>query len=81
MIHFKIFIQCLFTIGDKGKPLIIWISQQPQCFKNVDHKTKMGMMQKSNAKTQMMSSVFEEWLLAFSKKNEHPAKKHILIFR
>ena len=61
----KVRLTCLVgstVLGEKLKPLVIWKSDKPRCFKNVD-VSKLGVIYKANKKAWM--SEFS-WLSEFS---------------
>lgn len=70
----------------KLKPLLIYTSENPRAFKNVD-KSKLGVYWRSNKKAWMTASMFIDWVKSclikelnhFSKHNEVPFKFLVLL--
>lgn len=69
---------CVSATGEKEKPLIIWTSKKPRCFKGKD-LNNLGVYWHSNKKAWMTSSIFEEWLVLFDKKMKNQSRKVLLV--
>lgn len=69
---------CVSAAGEKEKPLIIWRSQRPRCFKGKDLNC-LGVSWYSNQKAWMTSFIFEDWLVNFDKKMRNQDRKILLV--
>lgn len=69
---------CASAAGEKVKPLIIWKSQRPRCFKGKDI-SKLGIHWRSNKKAWMTAEVFEEWLMDFDRKMVKEKRNVLLV--
>lgn len=69
---------CASATGEKLKPLMIWRSKNPRCFKG-KNMNRLGIHWKANKKSWMTSSIFEEWLMDFDKKMKREGRNVLLI--
>ncbi|GBN95759.1 Tigger transposable element-derived protein 6 [Araneus ventricosus] len=69
---------CASAAGENLKPLMIWKSKTPRCFKENDI-SKLGIHWKSNRKAWVPAAIFEEWFTNFDKKMAKEGRNVLLI--
>ncbi|GBL89361.1 hypothetical protein AVEN_225879-1 [Araneus ventricosus] len=69
---------CASAVGEKLKPLMIWKSKTPRCFKGKDI-SRIGIHWKSNRKAWMTTAIFEEWLMDFDQKMAKEGRNALLV--
>ena len=68
---------CVNMAGEFEKPLIIWQSQKPRCFRGVNINS-LGVEWHANKRAWMTRGIMNEWLVSFDNKMGRQKRKVIL---
>ncbi|XP_050400164.1 tigger transposable element-derived protein 6 isoform X2 [Patella vulgata] len=69
---------CCSATGEKLKPLVIGVAENPRCFKGVD-KNNLSVNWLANRKVWMTSAIFSDWLEELNRQMRRQ-RRHILLF-